>query len=484
MFLDELFKDTPHIEIEQLSIDSRVPMKNCIFFCIAGIKYNGHDYIKEAIKNGANVIVYSQDIKTDDNVIYIKVNDCADCLNEIAPKFFNYPLNKLETYLVSGCDGLPNVSYLLKKMIGNFKQSASIGVNGIYYGDNHLLSKVPTLPIIDTFRYLDTFVKNGIEAVVLESDPLAFSYKKLDGIKPDCFIYTNTSEYSPYYQEKYLNYFKVIRSYLYTLDDDTTFILNKDDISYDELKDATGSKTYCYGFDSESDFVIKNLKQAYDGVSFTLQYENHETSFKTGLVGNKNLYSLVASLVAMYLNGYDMEELSLLTSFIKCIEGEMQRVLEPSNYHVYVDSANNPDTILQDFNYLRCVLKRGKKIVALIGINGGDEKETIKEIAKECSDSIKRVVLTENNSLNNNVSSILNNCVDLFKNNMPILVEDRKIAIESSIDLLNSDDILVILGKGKEQYIVRNLGREAYEGDYVNATEYIKKLNSLKDDYD
>ena len=85
MFLDELFKDTPHIEIEQLSIDSRVPMKNCIFFCIAGIKYNGHDYIKEAIKNGANVIVYSQDIDISDNAIFIKVNDTADCLNKVAP---------------------------------------------------------------------------------------------------------------------------------------------------------------------------------------------------------------------------------------------------------------------------------------------------------------------------------------------------------------------------------------------------------------
>ncbi len=484
MFLDELFNDTPHIEIEQLSIDSRVPMKNCIFFCIAGIKYNGHNYIKEAIKNGANVVVYSQDIKTDDNVVYIRVNDCADCLNQIAPKFYNYPLSKLETYLVSGCDGLPNVSYLLKKMIGNFKPSASIGVNGIYYGDNHLLSKVPTLPIIDTFRYLDTFVKNGIEAVVLESDPLAFSYKKLDGIKPDCFIYTNTNEYSPYYQEKYLNYFKVIRSYLYTLDDDTTFILNKDDISYDELKDATGSKTYSYGFDKESDFVIKNLKQGYDFTSFTLQFENHETIFKTGIVGYKNLYSLVASLVALHLNGYDIGELALITPFIKCIEGQMQKVLEPCNYHIYIDNASDPDNISQSFEFLRHVLKRGKKIVALIGINGGDEKETIKDIAKECYSSVNKVVLTENNSFNNNVSSILNNIVSLFKANKPILVEDRKIAIECAIDLLNTDDILIILGKGKEQFMMRNLGRESYEGDYVVASEYIKKINSIKEDYD
>ncbi len=482
MFLDELFKDTPHIEIEQLSIDSRVPMKNCIFFCIAGIKYNGHDYIKEAIKNGANVIVYSQDIDTSDNAIFIKVNDTADCLNQIAPKFFDYPLSKLETYVCSGCDGLPNVSYLIKKMIGNFKSSASIGVNGIYYGDNHLLSKVPTLPIIDTFRYLDTFVKNGVEAVVLESDPLAFSYKKLDGIKPDCFIYTNTNEYSTYYQEKYLNYFKVLRSYLYTLDDDTIFVLNKDDVSYNELIDATGSKTYSYGFDTESDFVIKNLKQSASGTSFTLLYNNVETIFKTALVGTKNLYSVVATLVALSLNGYELSELSLILSFVKFIEGEMQKVIEPSEYNIFIDSASNPDTILQDYKFARSILKRGKKIVALLGINGGDEKENIKEIARESYEMVDRVILTENNSLNNNVDLILNNCSYLFKGNKPLLIEDRKIAIQSAIDLLNSDDILLILGKGKEQFLIRNLGRESYEGDYVIATEYIKEINKTKEE--
>ena len=93
--------------------------------------------------------------------------------------------------------------------------------------------------------------------------------------------------------------------------------------------------------------------------------------------------------------------------------------------------------------------------------------------------------MTENNSLNNNVDLILNNCSYLFKGNKPLLIEDRKIAIQSAIDLLNSDDILLLLGKGKEQFLIRNLGRESYEGDYIIASEYLKEINKSKEeDYD
>ena len=164
MYLDELFDNVPHLEIDQLSIDSRVPMKNCIFFCIAGIKDDGHDFVKEAVKNGASVIVYQNDIDTSFDAIYIKVNDTIDCLNAIVSKFYNYPSDRLEIYLTSGCEGVSEISYIIHNLVKNFKECASIGVNGIFYGDNQLLNNNRTLTILDSQRYLSEFVKNDIKA--------------------------------------------------------------------------------------------------------------------------------------------------------------------------------------------------------------------------------------------------------------------------------------------------------------------------------
>lgn len=483
MYLDELFKGTPHIEIKQLSIDSRMPMNNCIFFCVEGIKDDGHDYVKEAIKNGANVIVYSKDIPTNDKAIYIKVNDTADCLNSIAPKFFDNPANKLDTYVTSGCNGITSVTYILYKLIKNFKSVASIGSNGIFYGDNHLLSNVPTLTIIDNQRYLKQFVDENIKAVCLEADCLALSYKKLDAIKPNVFIYTSTNEYAPYYQEMDVNYYDVMCNYMYTLDDSTIVLLNKDDIAYEELNKACGENTYTYGTNTEADYVISDIKLNAYNSSFTLSYQDESYEFNTKLVGLRNVYNVVAALCALHQTGYDFNELMLILPFIEPLEGVFEPVSTDHSFKIYVDECDDYNSLKLSFKFLKSLLPPNKKIVVLFGINYNDEKETIKDTGELISKYANRVILTEGNTYNGNVSTLLKGASKYFEKCMPLIIEDRSVAISSAVELLNSDDILLILGKGKEKYIIRNLGKEAYDGDKQVALKAISEiLNSNSED--
>ena len=112
MLLNELIKNAPEIEISQLSCDSRLPMKDSIFFCLKGVKYNGHEYVEEAVNNGARVIIYSEDIDTSLNAIYIRVADVNDILAKISNIFYDNPSSKLETYLTAGSYGRSTVSKL------------------------------------------------------------------------------------------------------------------------------------------------------------------------------------------------------------------------------------------------------------------------------------------------------------------------------------------------------------------------------------
>lgn len=479
MFLDDLFKNTPHIQIDQLSIDSRMPMQNCIFFCIGGIKDDGHDYINEAIKNGASVIVYSENITTNENVIYIKVNNTIDCLNRIAPMFYGNPAKSLETYVTSGCDGISSVSYILTKLIKNFKSVASIGVNGIFYGENHLMSNVPTLTIIDTQRYLKNFVDEDIKAVTLEADCLALYYKKLSSFKPNVFIYTSTNEYSSYYQEMDSNYFDVMCNFLYTLDNNTVVILNKDDSAYEELYKASGENVYTYGVSKDADYVISNIKLNSLNSRFTLSYENTTYEVNTKLVGIRNVYNVVSSLCALHQTGYDLNELILLVPFIEPLEGEMKPVVLDQNYKIYIDKYDDYNSLNETYEFLKSVLPENKKIITIFGINYNDEDEHIKQIAELSLKFSKQIILTEGDTYSGNITSILKNANIFFKNSNTVIIEDREVAINSAIDLLNSGDILLILGKGKEKYIIRNLGKESYKGDEEVAKEAIEK--SLKE---
>ena len=120
MLLSELFNGAPAIEIDQLSVDSRLPMKNAIFFCLNGIKYDGHDYIEEAISNGAKVIIYSRDIEDKDKAIFIKVNNVNNNLIKIANKFYNYPNKYVDSYVVSGNYGKSSVTSFINYYLNTF----------------------------------------------------------------------------------------------------------------------------------------------------------------------------------------------------------------------------------------------------------------------------------------------------------------------------------------------------------------------------
>ena len=475
MFLDELFDGVPHVEINQLSIDSRVPMKDCIFFCVAGIKDDGHDYVDEAIKNGAFVIVYQNEIDTSRDAIYIKVNDTIDCLNSIVAKFYGYPSDRLEIFLCTGCEGVSETTYLLNKLISNFKECASIGVNGIFYGDNHLMSNNRTLNILDNQRLLSDFVHNGVKACTLEADCLAFAYKKLDAVKPNVFIYTRTNEYSNYYTEMDVNYYDFLCSYLYTLDDTTTILLNRDDESYEELLKASGENVHSYGFNVDADFVISNLVLEAKESKFTLSVNNESMDFTTKILSKQGIYDVVAAISALYLTGYDLHEISLVLPFIKPLKGEMQVLEDCYDFNI--------QSIRETVEFARKIKKLNKRIIVLLGIKSSFDKQIAKELGEYLSKAVDKVVLTEVSTYSGNINLLLEEGAKYFDEYKTLVIEDRQIAIESAIDLLNKDDILLILGKGKDNYIYRNLGKEYYPGDYSVAMNHYKKLlKQMQDD--
>lgn len=480
MLLNELFEGSPNIEIKQLSIDSRVPMKDCIFFCITGIRYNGHDYIDEAIKNGANVIVYENNINTNRNAIFIKVNNVAKCLNAISGKFYDYPAKSIETYLIGGCEGQSSVSHIINSLLKNYKSCGSIGSLGIDYGNHHLSTSSQTLTILDNQKYLNEFRNNKIEVATFETNALSLTYNKLDCIFPDVFIYTSTNKLSKSFLEIEVNYFDAMCNYLYSLDEDVIFILNKDDISFDELNLATGKNTFTYGQDTNSDFVISDILLLKDFSTFKITYNDSSYTINTKLLGLNNVYNVTAALAALIAKGYNIDNLIYDLLNVKQVEGIIERV-ELENYNIYIDCASNLNDIKDVYEYAKSIKEKNSKIYTIWGINYFDEIDNIKKIAELSDNSIDHIIFTENNTYSGNINEIINETSKYFKNINMLFIEDREIAIESAIELLNSQDILLILGKGNETTITRNLGKQAYKGDKNVVIDFLN-MNKENDD--
>ncbi|MBQ3994170.1 MAG: hypothetical protein II638_04900, partial [Erysipelotrichaceae bacterium] len=194
MLLSQIFKGAPDIEIEQLSIDSRHSMKNAIFFCLDGIKYDGHDYIEEAISNGAKVIVYSKEQKEKFKAIYIKVSNVNSILTKAATLFYNDPNAGIDKYVIIGNYGRSSVASFINDYLNSVSSCGYIGILGIRYNGLELNSSFATLNILDNLKMLDTMKKSNVKACTFEADAASLNLQKLDSIKPEVVIYTCTNK--------------------------------------------------------------------------------------------------------------------------------------------------------------------------------------------------------------------------------------------------------------------------------------------------
>ena len=474
MYLTDFFKNAPEIEINQLSCDSRVPMKDCIFFCIKGIKYNGHLFIDEAINNGANVIVYSDEIDINKNAIFVKVSNVDDVLTQVSSKFYNYPAKSLESYIVAGTNGRSTVSKIITHILEKEKKCSSIGVFGIYDGDDTLLSTQPTLPILETQANLKRFVDNDCKAVVLEATAMSLSYKKLDMIKPNAFIYTCTNDYDADYKEFGLDYYDSLKRYLYTLDNSSLVVLNRDDSTYDKLSKAAGDNMVTYGQNDQSDYQILDINIKADSTSFVIKHNDSRHIIHSVLLSEVNVYNLTAALAALNANGYDMDYLVETIGDLEYTDGVVDR-LNFDDFNIYIDCASTLSSYEKIINFGYDITKLNKRVITIISVNDRDTESKLEALMKIADLHSDLLILTTDDAYEDDAFDNMQIAAKYITKHHYLIIDDREEAIEEAIELLNKGDCLLILGKGNEDYMYQGLVRKSYIGDKNNAYKYMNK---------
>ncbi len=469
MLLSRLFKGAPDIEIEQLSIDSRLSMKNAIFFCLDGIKYDGHDYIEEAVSNGAKVIVYSKEQSVKHKAIYIKVGNVNSVLTKVATAFYNDPNSGIEKFVVIGNYGRCSVASFINDYLNVGSSCGYIGILGIRYNGLELNSSFATLNILDNLKMLDTMKKNGVKACTFEADAASLNLQKLDSLKPECVIYTCTNRNSSEFQTN--DYFAYIRRYLYTLENDTIVILNADDESFAELKNCVDNYV-TYGTSSIADFQIRDISVSSNGVSFKLIHDEKAFPVRSKVQGMVNVYNLTAAIISLALRGHELNDVISHMINIPCVDGVMERV--DKEYNIIVDSAYDINSIEEIFRYADFV-KHKNKAIGVVSINYSDGDKRIEKIMELCKKYLDVSILTENESQDSGVMEILERCDKYEKGSRVLYVQLRSQAIESAIELMNRNDTVLIIGKGNERFLSMGLGREFYYGDKYYAVKYIEK---------
>ena len=475
MLLNEIFEKAPAIEVSNLAVDSRMPMTNGMFFCIKGLKNDGHLYVDQAIKNGARVIIYQDDIDTSGQAVYIRVDDVTKVLNQVVRKFYHDPSNKLTIYGVTGTNGKTTIASLIKQLVNPYKACGYIGTIGILYNDKNFVPSLTTPTILENNRYLSNMVEDGIKACAMEVSSIGIEQKRVDSIKFDVAMYTNLTHDHLDYHGNMHEYFLAKKKFFDSLSSEAVAITNIDDEYGLKMVEDTKAHVYTYGTSQDADYRATDIKLEAHRTSFVLKYRERSLLITTNLVAMFNVYNLLAVLAALDQTGYDLEDILSKLGDLESVSGRMHRIDIGQNYNVIVDFAHTPDGLEKVFEYAKAITPKENKIISVFGSAGRRDiikRKIFGELADKYCDMI---ILTEDDPRDENPLEIAQEIAKGIHKKQYLIVETREDAIITAIDLLNSKDTLLILGKGDENFIYRNFGREPYSGDDVLATKYIKK---------
>lgn len=432
--------------------DSRKVKKGQTFIAIKGISSDGHDYIKKAIENGANKIICEKDI--DENIEYLKVNDSSEYQKELLKKEYGDILDKLDIIGVTGTNGKTTSCYLIYQMFLNLGIDASyIGTLGFYHKDEFIELNNTTPDILRVYQLLVHSYEVGCKVVVMEVSSQALSYDRLYGINYSLIGFTNLTE-------DHLDYHKTMENYLNSkllildhLKENAKILVNSDDPVHGKFCKVNHT-SFTYGVNG--DYKIVNYMSTPNKTELEFNFENKTYNVTIPLTSKFNVYNYLTMLSIINQYGISIDDIISNTSKLKAPKGRCE-TYEVNNGYAIVDYAHTPDAVekvITAYNELK-----KNRVITIIGC-GGDrdakKRPIMGEIATRLSDY---TIFTSDNPRTEDPNEILNQIIKgvKTKDNFEVII-DRKEAIKHGIDIMKKDDILLVLGKGHENYQI--IGKE------------------------
>ena len=445
------------------SINSKKVSKNDIFFAIDGSKQSGNLYSAEALSRGAFKVVTSKNIK---NKNYLIVKNVRKFLAEACSiKYKEKPNNIIA---VTGTNGKSSVAHFYFQILKNLKiNSAAIGTLGIFYKNKFKKTNLTTPDVITIHKELNFFKKNGIDNVCLEASSHGLHQNRLDGINFTAGIFTNFTQDHLDYHKNLKNYLQA-KLYLFSslLKKNSFAILDTDIPEFSIIsKICKKRKIKILSFGSKGN-AIKLISHYYFGKKqiIKINFLNKIYNIKLDLIGDFQIKNLFAAILASYLSVKNPDQIINVLSKIRSATGRMQYVGNKKKSAVVVDYAHTPDALKKSLQTL--AKQFNKKVDVVFGCGGDRDKGKRYKMGKIANQFASKIYLTNDNPRSENSTSIINQIKTGCLRGKIIL--DRKIAIKTAINNLNTESNLLIAGKGHENYQIINNQKKYFSDQKVS----------------
>ena len=431
-----------------IETNSKLIKQGDTFIAISGNHVDGHDYIDEAIKNGASLIIGEKKRKLD--VKYKRVKSTKKYLTKIMAKINNKLTRDIKIIGITGTKGKTTTAMIIYDFLKNMNINAAyIGTMGVLYKDEHIILDNTTPDILTLNKILNTLKDNNITHIVMEISSHSLSEKRIKGLYFESAVFTNFSQDHLDYHKTMENYFKAKLKILKHLDGN--IIINIDDISGRKI--AKKTKNYI-SIGKNGVFNIIDYKLFQTHSLITLEYHYNTYTISIPFVGKHNIYNYISAVAVMIDLGFEMNDLINLTNNLKAIKGRNE-LIESNHGYIIIDYAHSPRSLEETLDTYN-ELKKGR-IITIIGCGGNRDRlkrPIMGNIATKKSDY---VIFTSDNPRDEEPMAIIREMLSGVNNKNYEVIVDRKKAIKKGVKLLKKDDYLLILGKGHETYqIIKN----------------------------
>ncbi|MDR2056964.1 MAG: UDP-N-acetylmuramoyl-L-alanyl-D-glutamate--2,6-diaminopimelate ligase [Dysgonamonadaceae bacterium] len=443
----------PNKNITGIHFDSRKIKKGHLFIAVQGTQSDGHDYIGKAIENGATAIVcQTLPDAVQQNITYIQVKDSADALGHLASTWNGNPSQKLTLVGVTGTNGKTTTAtllYLLFKKQGHKTGLLSTVCN--YINDRTISATHTTPDAIELNALLAQMLAEECKYVFMEISSHAVAQKRINGLQFKGGIFTNLTRDHLDYHETVEAYRDAKKGFFDLLPTDAFALTNRDDKNGLFMLQNTKASKQTYSLKTLAEFKGKILESHFDGTLMTV----NDREILTQFVGKFNAYNLLAVYGAAVLLGGNPEEILIQLSTLQSVSGRFQTFPSPEGYTAIVDYAHTPDALTNVLNAIQEIQEESGKTLTVVGCGGNRDKGKRPIMAREAVRLSDLVILTSDNPRFEKpadiIQDMLNGLGDVERKKV-ICITDRREAIRTACLLAQKGDVVLIAGKGHEDY--------------------------------
>lgn len=473
MYLNELIQNhgITDREITSVTDDTRKVQNGSLFFCVKGAKFDGHTAAAEMLAKGAAAVVCEHDLGLGDNQIITE--NSRKLYGEVCAAWFGHPERKLKMLGVTGTNGKTTTTNIIKHILmKNGHKTGLVGTIQNEIGEEIIHTDNTTPFAYDFMALLDKMVKSGCEYVVMEVSSFGLVQNRIGSSHFDVALFTNLTQDHLDYHKDMEEYYQA-KKLLFDMCD--TALCNVDDGYGERLFSEINCPEYSFSVEKNADFRAENISIKADGSEFDFRHDGKPYHVKTNMTGMFNISNVLGAIAVCIQEGIPVED---IISAVECyggVKGRCEIIPTGRDFTVICDYAHTPDAVENVLKSLKPYAEN--RLICLFGCGGNRDAAKRPKMARAAEKYADKLIVTSDNPRDEKPEEIISEILSGLAGNIPYdVVTDRREAIYHALKTAEKGDIIVLAGKGHEDYQILENNRHIHFDEREVVADGLKLL--------